>query len=247
MKGSGMVSEERVERPLGGSRDGGWSRFLGRWAVAAAVVELTLLGVAIVWFVPTSEAGGAGADLGELVAAVASPGMYRLLSVLDVLVWVALGGLFIALAAVMAERAPRRSVLLAVCGVGQVTGVAGAFVRMQAVGGTAARHGSAGLEDPIVVESFLGVQDVLFALMNTGALLWALAFVVAATVAWQSRRFARWLAVLLGVLGIVALADVALYMVGGQFVLDVVKFLLLPVVFVAIAIAFRPSATTAAP
>lgn len=218
---------------------GRWLVFLSRWSLVAAVVELALLGLAVVWFLPASEAGPLTAEHGELAAALSDPGLYRMLAVLDVAVWVALGGLFVGLAAVFARRAPIRAALLAACGVGQLLGVAGAFMRLEVVGGVVSRHGDAAASDAQVLDWFVGLQDVVFSLFNAGALLWAVAFVLAASVGWRAVEVPRWLAGAFGVLGVVAVVDVGLYLITGGFVLDLVKFALLPVVLIASAAGFR--------
>jgi hypothetical protein len=223
----------------GGMPQPRWLAFVSRWAFAVSCVEVALLALAVGWFLPVSEAGSAGPEYGELAAALASPALYRLLAVLDIAVWIGLGGLLIGLAAVLAGRAPIASVLIAACGLGQILGMTGGYLRLHGIGEFASRHGKAALDDPQVLASFLGLQDVMYALFNSGALLWTAGFVLVALVAWRVAAFPRWLVVVFGLLGGVAVLDLGLYLATGDFPLDVVKFPLLAAALFSTAFAFR--------
>ena len=106
-----------------------WSRALSRWALGTGLV---LLGVLVAFAViMTASAGGAlPPEYDELVGAIRLPALYRAATALDVAEWLGLGGFFALAAAAFARRAPLRSILIAGCGVGQLAGTIGAFIRL---------------------------------------------------------------------------------------------------------------------
>lgn len=223
---------------LGNAGEAHWYRFLSRWALFAGIAELVLLVLAILWFLPATQDSPLAEEYGELVAASSNPTLYRLLVVFDIAVWVALGGFFITLGVILASRAPVRGTLLAACGVGQIAGVLGAFTRLEGMSSVAERYVELDRDQEAVLESYLNLQAVISSQFNAGALLWSVAFLLVAWVGLTMTEFPRWLVILIAILGLVAIIDIILYFLSGDFYLDLLKFPLLPIVFFAVAVAF---------
>lgn len=107
---------------VGAGEDRRWFGFLSRWSLFAGVVYLGLLLVMIFGVMPASQNSPLPEEYFELGAAIENPAVFRLAIALDVADWLALGGFFVAFAAIFISRAPVRGVLVAACGVGQVLG-----------------------------------------------------------------------------------------------------------------------------
>jgi len=223
------------------STDTRWFRFLSRWSLVAGLMVLSLLLLGITVVLPASQRSALPAEYADLVVAASSPALYRLFAAFDMAVWLGLGGLFVTLAAVFARVAPIRSAFIRACGIGQVMGVFGAVVRLAGVTDLAARYASAVPDQQAtLLLPYLNLQLVLNCAFRTGSMLWGTAFVLAATVAWSSAAFPRWLAALLAVPGILVLSSAISFILTGVdfgflllpgLVLLMVSFLTLAVVF----------------
>jgi hypothetical protein len=214
-----------------------WFRFLSRWALFAGLAELGLILLSILWMPPASQASSLPEQYGELAEAIANPTFYRLDVLLDMAVWLGLGGFFIALAVILLPRAPIRGVLLAACGVGQLLGVLGTFVRLDIIG-VAERYVRANHDQASLLSSYRDLQAVIGSHFDAGALLWSVAFVLVAWAGLAMTEFPRWLVVLVGLTGVVGMIDMVLYFVTGDFHLEFLKFSLILIVFFAVAWAF---------
>jgi hypothetical protein len=230
------------------SVDTHWFRFLSRGSLVGGLMLLSLLLLGITVVLPAGQRSILPAEYGELVAAIDSPALYRLFAAFDLAVWLALGGLFVTLAAIFAGVAPIRSALIRACGVGQVMGAFGAGVRLFGVTDLAARYAStAPDQQAALLLPYLNLQWVLNCAFDTGSMLWGAAFVLAASVAWSSAVFPRGLAALLAAPGILLLSSVISFILTGvEF-----EFLLLPglvlllVTFCTLAVIFwRPTLPT---
>src|SRR5690349_2585735 len=89
-----------------------WFRFLSRWALFGGLAFLGGFVLYIGFLAPISQASSLPRDYEDLVLAMAQPALYRLGMTIDMLNWLALTGLFLALAGVCARRALIRSALL---------------------------------------------------------------------------------------------------------------------------------------
>lgn len=215
-----------------------WLRFLSRWSLLAGLVVLVFLPVFFVGIVSASQNSPLPPEYMELVAASRSPAMYRVAITFDVLSWLMLGGFFITLAALLARRAPIRSTFLTACGIGQVAGVIGAFIRLTGTSSIAAQYVTAvPAQQAILRRSYLDLVLVFTAHFGAGQLLWAVAFLLGAWGAWSMKEFPRWLTVLIALPGIIALAQILLQLLTGAdfFVLFFLALPLFIVVFFATA------------
>jgi len=218
-----------------------WFRFLSRWALLAAFAELGLLLAFFIVVLPAGQNSPLPEEYFELVAANRDPALYRLTITLDVADWVALGGFFITLAALLSRRAPIRSIFLAACGVGMVSGFIGAYARLNGTSELAARYLTAAPDQQAaLLQSYLDLQRVVFAHFNAGALLWGIALVLAASVAWSMAEFPRWLTVLLALPGLVQVPKSVIEIVTGTDLgfLILLQIPLAIIVYFALAIVF---------
>jgi hypothetical protein len=198
-------------------------RFLSRWAL---IPPLAVIGSQIVF---QNMLGGQSVfptqpDIHpdvyfNLVLAGQSPGLYRLATLLFVVLFVGLGGTLLTFAIVFAARSPLASGFLAACAVGQLGGILGPFVRVGATADLAARYATASAaQQPALLEVFRAFNEadtvmtyVAFGLFGIGCLL-----VAALTQAVAG--FPRWLTVWFAVAGIAGLAIVAALFVTGSIV-----------------------------
>jgi len=91
-----------------------------------------------------------------------------------------------------------------------------------------------------LLQSYLDLQRVVFAHFNAGALLWGIALVLAASVAWSMAEFPRWLTVLIALPGLVEVPKSVIQIVTGADLgfLILLEGPLLMVVFFAVAWVF---------
>jgi len=196
--------------------DARWFRFLSRWALLAGLVDLGLLLAFFIVVLPAGQNSPLPEEYFELVAASRNPALYRLTITLDVAGWLALGGFFIALAAIFARGAPIRSIFLAACGVGMASGFIGAYTRLVGTSELAARYLAAVPDQQAaLLQSYLVIQGIFNTHFSAGALLWGIAFVLAASVAWSMAEFPRWLTILIALPGLIEVPKSVIQIVTG--------------------------------
>ncbi len=211
-----------------------WIAFLSRWSLLAGVVILGLIAAFVAGLLPAGGSGDLPPKYFELAAAIESPAVYRLTIALDVVTWVALGGFFVGLGAMLFRRAPVVGALVAACGVGQVAGLIGAFMRLNGTMGTAELYeGASPDRQEALLQSYAYLQSAFFSHFNAGTLLWGAALLMAASVLWSVDGFPRWLAVVMVVTGVVRTSESVLGIATGVDLgfLILPELLLLVVVF----------------
>jgi len=122
-----------------------------------------------------------------------------------------------------------------------VSGFIGAYARLNGTSELAARYLTAAPDQQAaLLQSYLDLQRVVFAHFNAGALLWGIAFVLAASVAWSMAEFPRWLTVLIALPGLVEVPKSVIQIVTGADLgfLILLEGPLLMVVFFAVAWVF---------
>jgi hypothetical protein len=217
----------------------GWLRFLARYALLAVMIDLVTWPLIVLWFLPASQGSPLAPAYDELVAATRNLAVYRVLITLDVVAWLMLVVFLIALAALFARHAPIRSALIAACGIGQVAGMSGAFLRLTGISDLATHYVTAAPnQQAALLRSFLDLQLVINSLFTAGGTLWGIALVLVASAAWSSAAFPRWLAGLIALPGILNLTSNLVEMVTGSellFVINILSIFLLTVVNFAVA------------
>ena len=159
-----------------------------------------------------------GAAYVELLQAVRSPGMYRVGWTLDALVWLMIGGSLLTLAGILRSHAPIQSIFIATCGIAQVTGSLGSFLRLNGISDLAARYATTALDQQAVLrESYLNLWRVINSCYHVGILLQGVGFLLAASGVFSLRGFPRWLAVWLALLGVLAVVQFILVAAGTPF------------------------------
>jgi hypothetical protein len=186
--------------------------------LAAAIVILAL---PLVFFaglgVATSD-NALGQEYAELLQAVRRPGMYRLFTTLDAVAWLMIGGTLLVLASTFARRAPVRATFLAACGIGQLTGSLGGFLRLDGIGDLATRYTTVTADQQVILlQSYLDLERVIGSHFHAGQLLQGMGFLLAAWMAFSWTGFPRWLAVGLAFPGLTSLTMFVLGIAGSFF------------------------------
>jgi hypothetical protein len=114
-----------------------WRRAAALASLSAGVVfaGLVVLMVALNSSPPSTTLGP---EMFELISAGQQPILYRAAITFDILAWLAAGAVFICFGGLLAVRRSLRSVVLAICGLGTLVGVQGAFLRLAYTTGLAA-------------------------------------------------------------------------------------------------------------
>lgn len=214
--------------------------FISRVALAGAIAFTLLFATFIAGGIFSESA----LEQAELIGAANNPAAYRLASVFDILVWLALGATLVSLAGLIAPVAPIRAVMVAATGAGQAIGMLGGVLRLNAVTDLGAGF-AAGGDQATVETAYLAVSSVVYGAFTAGALLYQIGFLLVGFVGLSLAGFPRWAALWLLGVGAIGLALNALGAVGVE--TDFVGFLYLMVgvlgLFVVLAIAFwRPRA-----
>lgn len=203
-----------------------WLRFLSRWAL---IPPLAMIGAMIAFqvapggpaFRPTA---GPEADLHQdvyfnLVAAGRNPAVYRLGVALFALLFLGIGGTLLTLAGVLARRAPLRAAFLAACGVGQVAGVLGAFLRLGVTADLGARYAAATPDQRApLLALFRAFNQADTVQTYVGLGLYAAGLLLVASGAFSLVGFPRWLAIWSALAGVLGLAFAAVFFAGGSLV-----------------------------
>ncbi len=198
-----------------------WLRFLSRWSLVVGSVTLVL---PIVFFGGVGQQASdnaRGAGYAELLQAIRSPGMYRVGWALDAVVWLMIGGNLLALAGILRRHAPIRAGFIAACGIAQLTGSLGGFMRLNGISDLAALYVTATPDQQaVLLESYLNLWRVINPHYHVGVLLQGAGFLLAAWGVFSLRGFPRWLAVWLTLPGLLAVVQFVLVAVGAPFSLS---------------------------
>jgi hypothetical protein len=195
-----------------------WLRFLPRWSLTVALVTL-VLPIMLFGGVGQQRSDSAlGTEYVELLQAVRSPGMYRVGWTVDAVIWLMLGGSLLALAGILRRHAPIRANFITVCGIAQLIGALGGFIRVNGTSDIAALYVTAAPDQQtVLLESYLNLWRVINSHFHIALLLQGAGFLLAAWGVFSFRGFPRWLAIWLALPGLLAVAQFVLVAAGVPF------------------------------
>ncbi|MBX7237108.1 MAG: hypothetical protein K1X65_22180 [Caldilineales bacterium] len=193
-----------------------WLRFLSRWALVMVLVGLALLGVFIGGIGFAASDNALGAEYSELLQAVRVPVIYRVFTSLDALGWAMMGGALLIIAVSLRNRAPIRSLLIAACGVGLLSGVLGGVMRLVGISTLAEQYASAApAQQAALLPSMLTLYALISAHFVVGDFLAGMGWLLVATVGFGLAAFPRWLAAWFAIAGLLSLLQGATSAVGA--------------------------------
>jgi len=214
-----MPPEQTVAEPVR------WLRLLPRWSLVAGFVILALPVVLFGGVGQQASDNALGADYAELLQAIRSPGMYRLGTTLDAVGWLMIGGSLLILAGILRRHAPRRATFIAACGIAQLTGSLGGFMRLNGISDLAVHYANtAPNQQAILLESYLNLWRVINSQFHAGNLLQGAGFLLAAWAVFSLSGFPRWLAIGLALPGLLPLVQFILVAAGAPFSLSLIIF-----------------------
>jgi hypothetical protein len=200
---------------------GRWLRFLPRWTLIVGIVSLSLPFVFIGGVGQQASDSALGTVYVELFQAVRSPVMFRLGWTIDAMIWLMLGGSLVALAGILRFYAPIKATFITVCGIAQLFGAFGSFLRLDGISDIAARYTIAALDQQVVLrESYLHLWRIIDASNYIGVGLQGVGFLLAAWGVFLLRGFPRWLAIWLAVPGLLASAQFSLFLTGAPYLFE---------------------------
>lgn len=195
-----------------------WLRFLSRWSLVVGSVTLVLPIMLFGGMGQQASDNALGVGYAELLQAVRSSGMYRVGWTLDAVIWLMLGGSLLALAGILRRHAPLRATFIAVCGIAQLIGALGGFIRLNGISDIATLYVTAAPDQQaVLLESYLNLWRVINSHYQIGVLLQGVGFLLAAWGVFTLRGFPRWLAVWLALPGGLAVAQFVLVAAGAPF------------------------------
>lgn len=216
--------------------DDRWFRILARWSLLAGITYLGLLLVFFIGVFPLTSSSTLPEDYNELVLATTSAGVSRISVLLALTYWVMIGGFLTILAVGQGRRGPVRSILIALCGIGQLIGAIGNILQLNGVSALAS-HFAAGAPDQqaAVLRSFSDLRLVYTSEFEVSGILWAVGLLLLAWVTWSLGEFPRWLTGLATAGGVVGLAYFVVMIVMGRYEPPVPGEILLMILFFATA------------
>lgn len=183
-----------------------WLQFLSRWALAMVVSGVALLAVFMVGIGFTDADNKLGAEYSELLQAVRAPALYRIFTTFDGVGWLMMGGALITLAVILRRHAPIRSLLVAACGIGMLSGALGGFMRLVGIGDLASLYATAApAHQSAILPSMLALHETINSHFVLGNFVGGIGWLLVASVGLGLAGFPRWLAgwfVLAGVLSL---------------------------------------------
>ena len=142
------------------------------------------------------------------MAAARNPAVYRLAALLDMLAWFGIGGVLLAFGGYFAARAPIRALVLAAAGAGQVIGALGGYMRLGVVSDLAVRYVTAAPDQRAPIEqAFVSLPLVVGSHYGAGQWLYAIGFLVIASLALSHGGVPRWMTVWFAVMGMYSIAN----------------------------------------
>jgi hypothetical protein len=202
-----------------------WLRFIPRWSLLVGLVTMTLPFVFVGGLGQEVSDSALGAGYVEMFQALRSPAIFRVGWTIDALVWLLLGGSLVALAGILRFHAPIKASFIAACGIAQLFGTLGSFLRLDGISDLAALYGAASSDQQIVLlESYLHLRRIIDASNHLGVVLQGAGFLLAAWAVFSLRGFPRWLSIWLTLPGLLAIAQFILFVTGAQylFVLNII-------------------------
>jgi hypothetical protein len=184
-----------------------WAVLLSRVSITAGLLFIGLI-VLLSVIIAQMPATGLPEAYDELFWAVSGRGLYMAAILCDVLIWLLLGALFISCSALMLKRTPVHASLVAACGVGQLSGMLGAALRLV---GTTALAGQYLQATPVqqtdVLQAFLHQSVLVGVHFTVGSLLWSIGFALVASSMLATKGLPRWLPIWLLATSVVNIAQ----------------------------------------
>lgn len=221
-------------------REEGWRRFLAGWG---PVASLLVIGLFVSFFAGGAPDESKGAEFSDLLAAAGSPVRWHIFSAFDALGWIGIGGVLLAIGALVRERSRVGGSLIALCGVAQLFGSLGGFARLSGVSRLGELYSNGHQETALDV--YLALNGMIGAAFGVGALFASLGFLIASRYTGEIVGFPRWVSRAYMVMGICALLPHVIELAGGPFLfpLLVVYLLLFVVTGFATASSMRAATT----
>lgn len=214
-----MPPEQSVAEPVR------WLRLLPRWSLVAGFVILALPVVIFGGVGQQASDNVLGAEYAELLQAIRDPVIYRVGMTLDAVGWLMIGGSLLILAGVLRRHAPIRASFIAVCGIAQLTGSLGGFMRLNGISDLATHYAIAAPDQQaVLLESYLNLWRVINSFFHAGNLLQGAGFLLVAWAVFSLSSFPRWLAIWLALPGLLPIAQFILVAAGAPFSLPLIIF-----------------------
>jgi hypothetical protein len=160
-----------------------------------------------------------GPDYVELLQAVRSPFWFRFVWTIDAFIWLMLGISLLVFAGLLQRHAALRAPFIAICGLAQLFGVFGSFLRLDGISDLAIRYTAAlSVNQPMVLEAFLHLGRIINSANHLAVLLQGLGYLLITSSVFSLPSFPRWLTAWLLVPGLLAVAQFILFFTGAQYV-----------------------------
>jgi len=183
-----------------------WFKFLSRWSWLFIIFYIGLVVCFMTLVIPAGQSGLLPPEYFELTAASREPAVYHLTIAFDVSAWLALGGLFVAFAAILRPHTPIRSEFIALSAAGMLIGFLGACLRFAGTPQLAAQYLLASASQrEVIVQSYSSLLSIINITFNAGGFFQGIAMLLIASAARYLLRMPRWSTVLIGLSGFLSI------------------------------------------
>lgn len=193
-----------------------WQRFLSRWALLTCLVYIGLVVLFSALILPVGGDSALPATFLELDAAGRAPALYRVIIAFDVASWLAIGGLLLAWGTMLRDRAPVRAGFAAASSAAALIGFFGACLRLSATPDLAARYLAARAgERGTLLQAYEQLQSLVNVSFSAAGLLAGAGMLLAVSAVWGTATPPRWVSVLIGAGGGLAVVKGVLELATG--------------------------------
>ena len=214
-----------------------WVKFISRWALVPAIAAIVLF---ITIGNMNSVAGNVPLEQTYLIGGSNSPMALRALAITEVVLWMSIGGLFLAFSNMFKNSAPIRSTFIA--GIGIIMGASslGGLLHLKASADLASRYIEAtGADQAAIVQQYLTLFQTIEAHFTFGELCSAIGYVLIGSVALSFQGFPKWLATWLALSGIYSAITFSIPVLFGT----PVPFIMIPIYVLLFSLALHVAIT----
>jgi hypothetical protein len=194
-----------LSSPIEVRDDAEWVIFLTGAALATGIA---VVGLVLTFMLALGMDPSAPPDYAELVQASRRLVAFRIVAVLDIMVWLGIGATLLTLGGILMRDAPIRAALIGACGLGQLLAATGGYTRLVGVTELASRYATAGGDEQTrIIAIYLALAVSIMSHYGLAQLLSGVGFLMVSVLAMAHLGLPRWLAVWLGLIGAYAVIN----------------------------------------
>ena len=159
-----------------------------------------------------------GHEYSELLQAIREPVVFRGVWAIDAVLWIMIGVILLSVAGVIRYQAPLKAWFISLCGTMQAFGALGSLLRLDGISDLAARYLLASSDQQTgLLDSYLELWRVINSSNHLAVFFQGIGFLLAAWGLYSLRGFPRWLAIWIGLPGLLSITQFGNYLTGAEY------------------------------